>query len=157
MAHFTHMIIGTQLAAMYTVENPVGWGCRASKVDVMLVQFYLSKWIKVSVAAGKQRPLHIKQDGRFGSITDSAIRLFQNSYDELACDGRVGPIRGHSNRWRSDMYYTLYVLGLSYAMHETGVDPNEAKITGAQFADANVFRIGYDPDASPELRAGLSR
>ncbi len=138
----------------YNVESRVGIGLRASRLDVKLVQFLLTKATRWTAQEGLTKQSYVlQQDGIFGPNTRKALLAFQNAWDgKLLADGMVSPMRGNTTRWAPDRVWSIAALQKCYAMGESGVGTNMPSFMVSEI----MRRACFDPEAAPDLRSHLA-
>ena len=114
----------------WTVSSSVGYGCRNKPEDVLLVQFFLNRYIDAcfdeivaGVIAGDIKhknpfslvPKKLVPDGDFGGKTWGAIKWYQASTGYCVADGMVSACDGTSALTpKSKRWYTILILNSDY-------------------------------------------
>lgn len=138
----------------YNVESRVGIGLRASRLDVKLAQFLLTKATRYAKNVGRLgRSSTLQQDGVFGSGTLRALIAFQQCSPRLIPDGVVSPMRGNQGGWDDAHTWTIGSMQYCYAILEAGV-PKGSDIPMSMITEV-AKRAPFDREIDPELGAHL--
>lgn len=141
--------------SVFNVASRVGVGLPASRMDVKLVQFLVTKGTALFRDWGRMSKSYApKQDGVFGTRTLEAVHAFQRASKFVLADGIVSPMRDNAALWDSRHAWTIYVLQVGYTASDLHI-PKDGGIPTFLTAEG-VKRIPYDRDADPELRSHLA-